>query len=141
MKLDEVILFQIDRTTKVAKQYTQREFDRLELGITVDQWVLLKVIDESGELSQRELAIKSNRDPASITRTLDLLEEKRLILRTPAPDSRRTYHISLSSGGVQLINRNMKMVNAHRAKSIEGFSNEETSVLLDMLIRIQKNMI
>ena len=53
--INRVILFQIDQTSKIAKQYSQRELDRRELGITVDQWVLLKIIEESAPLSQKEL--------------------------------------------------------------------------------------
>jgi len=140
MKLEEIILFQIDQTTKIAKQYSQKEFDRLRLGITVDQWVLLKIIDEAGDLSQKDLAAKSSRDPASITRTLDILQNKELILRDSVYGNRRAYHVKLSPYGKEFVDENMKIVNMLRAKSIEGFSNKETNELLSMLIRIQENM-
>ena len=54
--IENVIFFQIERTNKMARQNAQKEFDRLGLGITVDQWVLLKILDEEPDISQNELA-------------------------------------------------------------------------------------
>src|SRR5687768_6069159 len=94
--LNDVILFIIDQTSKIARQYSQNEFDLLKIDVTVEQWVLLKIIHENEGLSQTVLAEKSHRDPASITRTLDLLEKKRLILRQPIPENRRQYNLKLT---------------------------------------------
>ncbi len=139
-KLKDVILFQIEQTSKVSKQYSQREFEKLDFGITVEQWILLKIISESEELSQKELSIKSFRDPASITRTLDILEKKSLVVREPIPDNRRTYNISLSKDGNKFIKNNRTIIKKHRERSTKGFSIKELAMLSSMLKRIQENM-
>ncbi|HNP18705.1 MAG TPA: MarR family transcriptional regulator [Fulvivirga sp.] len=139
-EIESVILFQLDITNKIAKQFSQREFDRLKLGITVDQWVLLKIIDDFGKLSQIELAQTSVRDPASITRTLDLLEKKGFVQRNAIVSDRRQYSIELTSEGKKFVTENMVMVKEHRNKSIAGFTNEELNSLSAMLNRIQQNM-
>lgn len=138
--IEDVILFQIDRTSKISKIYSQREFDKKNLGITVDQWVLLKIIDEYQPISQRELADRSNRDPASITRTLDILEKNDIIIRKAIPDNRRQYHVELTTHGSSFVKENMKMISRHREKSIQGFSDRQLSQLKSMLIKIQENM-
>ncbi|MEM9719755.1 MAG: MarR family transcriptional regulator [Bacteroidota bacterium] len=112
----------------------------MNLNITVDQWVLLKIIDEKEPLSQKELGEFSIRDKASIARTMVLLEKKGYVSRTPIPDNRREYTISLSKGGKQLVQANMEMIRAHRRKSLEGFSPEEVHTLQQMLLRIQDNL-
>ncbi|SDL42936.1 MarR family winged helix-turn-helix transcriptional regulator [Kriegella aquimaris] len=138
--IEEILLFQIDKTSKVAKQYSQREFDRLGLNITVEQWILLKIVHESNHISQKELAEKSLRDPASITRTLDLLQKKELINRLPIPENRRQYNINLSKKGAAFVQKNMPIVDAHRKKSIEGLSEKDQQTLNNLLKRIQENM-
>lgn len=138
--IEDVILFQIDKTLKIVKQYSQREFDKLELGITVEQWVLLKIIEESESLSQKELATISHRDPASITRTLNLLEEKQLIRREPIENNKRQYNISLTNSGAAFVQNNMQLIQGHRTRSTKGFSEKELKTLSDMLMRIQQNM-
>jgi len=139
-ELKDVILFQIDQTSKVSKQYSQREFEKLNFGITVEQWILLKIISESEQLSQKELAVKSFRDPASITRTLDILEQKNFVIRESIPKNRRAYNISLSKEATKFIKKNIAVIKKHREKSTKGFSLKELSLLSSMLKRIQKNM-
>ncbi len=139
-KIESVVLFQIEQASKASKVYSQREFDKLGLGITIDQWVLLKIISESEDLTQKELASKSYRDPASITRTLDLLGNKGFITRESVPDNRRSYHIVLTNIGSQFIATHLPMILEHRKKSVEGLSKTELNSLSDMLQKIRENM-
>ncbi len=139
-KLEDVILFQIDKTSKRSKQYSQRIFDSLGIKITIDQWVLLVMISEQVELSQKELADMSNRDPASITRTLDILEKKGYLERQSIPGNRRKYNISLSKSGSAFVNQHMPLIKSMRQKSTNGFSEKELEILMTLLKRIQDNM-
>jgi len=140
MKIENIILFQIDKTSKISKLYSQREFDKLGMGITVEQWILLKIIEENDGLTQKELADKSLRDPASITRTLDLLNKKGFVDRKPVEDNRRQYSISLTKQGGSFIDKYLPVINSHRAKSIDGISQDELNTLNRLLGKIQQNM-
>ena len=139
-KIEDVILFQIDLTSKVSKQYSQREFNNLNLGITVEQWVVLKIVSESSNLSQKELAEKSFRDADSITRTLDLLEKKEYLFRKSIPNNRRAYEICLSEKGEQFIKDNIELIYELRKLSTQSFTSEELEVLSSYLERIRNNM-
>lgn len=138
--IESVILFQIEKTNKTAKQYSQKEMDRLGLGITVDQWVLLKIIEETSPISQKEIAQKSMRDPASITRTLDVLAKKGLILREAIPNNRRQYNIQLTNAGEFFVRQNLPLIKKQRQQSVVGFSEKELEQLSGFLLRIQENM-
>lgn len=138
--IETILLFQLDRTSRKSKIFTQRTFDEQGLGINVDQWVLLKIVDETGPLSQKQLADKASRDPSSITRSLDLLEKKELLVRSPIPDNRRQYNIVLTKKGKAFIDKNMETVQNHRKLSMQGFTEEEQKTLLQMLQKIQRNM-
>ena len=139
-KIEDVILFQIDLTSKVSKQYSQREFNALGLGITVEQWVMLKIISETDAISQKELAQKSYRDTASITRTLDLLEKKGYTIREQIPNNRRAYNICLTKQGNKFIEKNMSLIKKHRQKSIENLTKDELKTLSEILSKIRENM-
>ena len=138
--LDEVVLFQIEKTSKTAKAFSQRIFDERGLGLTIDQWVLLKMIHENPDISQKHLAELAVRDPASITRTLDLLDKKALISRNPGDADRRQYKVKLSKEGSELVQSQMPLVADHRAQSLKGFTKDEEQQLLSFLQRIQSNM-
>ena len=139
-EINEIILFQLDKTSKVTKQYSQSVMDKLGFGLRIEQWVLLKIIHENSPLSQRELATKSLRDPASITRTLDILSKKAFINRLPIPNNRRQYNIELTAVGATFVDENMETVKELRSLSVKGFSDEELKTLSSMLLRIQENM-
>ncbi len=138
--IEDVTLFQIDKTSKTSKIYSQRELDKLGIDITVEQWIVLKIVHENDAISQKELATKSLRDPASITRSLDLLQKKNLIERLPVPNNRRQYSIILTTEGKSFINKNLPIINQQRSLSIKGFTKQELHVLHDFLLRIQRNM-
>lgn len=140
MKVEEVILFQIEKTSRLSKLYSQREFDRLKMDLTVEQWILLKIIDENDGLTQKELADRSLRDPASITRTLDLLEKKKLIKRREVPDNRRQYSIVLTKNGSSFIKEHLPVVRSHRKNSIKGLDKKELKLLARVLEKMQLNM-
>jgi len=139
--LSQVSLFLIDQTSKLSKHYSQRIFDDLGIDIIVDQWVLLKIIEENIPMSQKELADKSFRDPASITRSMDILEKKEYLSRQRMATDRRQYLICLSKKGKEFIDCNMPLIAEMRSQSLAGFSEEEISTLNSLLLRMQSNLI
>ncbi|MFY0601051.1 MAG: MarR family transcriptional regulator [Cyclobacteriaceae bacterium] len=138
--LYNVIPFLVEQVSKKARRYSQREFDEKDLGITIDQWVLLKIIERNDGISQRELAGISMRDGASITRSLDLLEKRGLILRNPIPENRRQYAITLEKDGKEFIAQNMEMIQRHRSQLVAGFDASEIKNLKSYLNRMADNM-
>ncbi|MEX0362411.1 MarR family winged helix-turn-helix transcriptional regulator [Flagellimonas sp.] len=137
--IEDVILFQLDVASKQSKIYAQRVMDKQGMGITTEQWVILKIVEESGPLTQKEVANMSYRDPASITRTLDLLSKKDFVRRIPVETDRRQHHIVLTELGRQFVKKHMNLVNDLRKLSVRGFSDSEVEVLYKMLQRIRAN--
>ncbi len=138
--LEEVIFYVIDQTTKKQKHYSQRKLDELGAGVTVDQWVLIKTVDQFQPISQTELAQKAVKDNASITRTLDILEKKNLLIRSADPSDRRKYLIELSKEGSDFVARYMDTITDLRKQGTKGFTTKELESLRSMLLRIQENV-
>ena len=138
--LGNTILHQIEKTGKTVRSYSQKEFDKFNLDLTIDQWLLLQIIKESNEISQKELADKSMRDPASITRSLDILAKKGFVAREPIATNKRQHRLSLTTLGNDFVVKHLDMVTMQRKKSIKGFSKEELMMLNALLKRIQTNM-
>ncbi|MFY0607316.1 MAG: MarR family transcriptional regulator [Cyclobacteriaceae bacterium] len=137
--LNEVILFLIEQTNKKAKQHSALMFDQRGIDVTVDQWVLMKFVQENPGLSQTELAKETFKDAASITRILDLLTKKGLIIRESIAGNRRKFSIHLSHEGQSFIAKHMDFVQNLRDQSIQGLSEDEILILTKSLLQIQKN--
>lgn len=134
------ILFLIEQASKSAKRFSQRILDANDLGITVEQWVILKIINEQQGLSQKELAQKSDRDAASITRTLDILERNKFLKRKATPGNRRQYRISITDYGRSFVEENTDLINSLRAMCAMGLSPHDLETLKELLIKVRSNM-
>lgn len=139
-QLNHVVNFLLEQTVRQMRGYAQRQLDTLQAGITVDQWVLLKIMDEHKKISQVELAHVANKDTASITRTLDLLQKKNLIQRIDDEHDRRKYLVSLTAEGIAFVSRYLPFVNRIRGQIVEGLSPEEIKTLKAILEKIRQNV-
>ena len=139
-QLDDVVNFLLERTVRLIRAFGQRQLDLHQTGITVDQWVLLKIIDDRKQISQVELAQVSHKDTASITRILDLLQKKGLIQRIDDDYDRRKYMISLTAEGIDFVARALPFVNQIRDQITRGLSREEIQSLKGILEKIRQNL-
>ena len=135
--LEEVYFFWMDRAMKAQRKAKNRFFKKLGLDITSDQWIILKRLSENESQTQKELADAVSKDPASITRSLDILEKDGLIERISA--DRRSFKVMLTKKGSDLVKRVIPEAVKYRNKGIEGLSDEEMKVFKKVLNTIYSN--
>ena len=135
--LEEVYFFWMDRAMKAQRKAKNRFFKKLGLDITSDQWIILKRLSEIESQTQKELADAVSKDPASITRSLDILEKDGLIERISA--DRRSFKVMLTKKGSDLVKRVIPEAVKYRNKGIEGLSDEEMKVFKKVLNTIYSN--
>ena len=70
--------------------------------VTPAQCHVLLALEESGPLSNRELAAQLQLDASTLSRTIDQLARKNLVERQPHPGDRRTTLLELSDQGNQV---------------------------------------
>jgi DNA-binding MarR family transcriptional regulator len=73
-------------------------------GVTADQYVLLAVLAEEENLTQKELTRRSYSDANTVTAMLNRLEEKGLVERRPCDRDKRAWRIHLTKRGRSLEN-------------------------------------
>jgi len=139
-QLNNVVNFLLEHTVRQMRGYAQRQLDTLQTGITVDQWVLLKIVEERGNISQVDLAQVAHKDTASVTRTLDLLQKKGLIQRIDDEFDRRKYRIALTPPGLSFVTQHLPFVNQIRGRIVQGLSPEEINTLKQLLEKIRLNV-
>ncbi len=110
-----------------------------ELGITGAQWMILMRIANGCGSTAAELCRFSRYDTGSMTRMLDRLEEKGLILRVRSSTDRRVIHLDLTAAGRELYTLlppvAIKVLNAH----LKGFTRAELDLFKGFLGRMQAN--
>ena len=135
--LEEIYFFWMDRAMKAQRKATGRMFKELGIKLTPDQWIILKSLNEQSHQTQRQLAEAVSKDPASITRTLDLLQNEQLIERKQV--DRRTFTVLLTKKGKALVERVIPKAVSYRKKGIEGISDKEMKTFEMVLKTIYNN--
>ena len=139
-KKSEISGFILERSAKRMKQYFQECLSEAEAGITIDQWVVLQVLDKQDGISQLEIAKATFKDPPTITRIIDLLCEKGLTKRAKNIKDRRRFDILLTEEGRQLIARVLPVIRAARNQAWQGLKDEEIDQLVYTLNTVFENL-
>lgn len=107
-------------------------------GISEQQWRVLRVVDEAGEMEQTAIAQAACLQLPSLTRILRSMESDGLVGRkTDEADRRRTL-VSVTAAGKALIARHRQR-NAQIFATVEAeFGREKLDLLLDLLDELQQ---
>lgn len=139
IELKEVFFFHIEKMMRLVKDYTLSQFKAHDFPVTKDQWVILKRISEINGSNQKEIADSTFKDPAALTRILDLLEKKGYVRRSPSIEDRRTFEVNLTVDGRRLVNKMIPVVQEIRAKALQGISKEQEAQLKGIMQKMQSN--
>lgn len=137
--IDEVYFFWLERAIKSFRQYKNKVFRDLNVELTSDQWVILKRTYEEPGISQKDIALSTFKDPASITRIIDILAKKELMERRSHPSDRRNFSIYLTKQGDALVKELLPTAVEMRKKGLEGITPEEHKALKSALQKITEN--
>jgi DNA-binding MarR family transcriptional regulator len=123
----------------VIRRYSQERFVEAGFDITVDQWLVLKKINDTERITQIELAAALFKDRASITRILSLLQDKKLVNKSEGAD-KRSNELSLTTAGKKFMEQAITIVRSTRKKGIEYFDEKELAQLQRSLQKIINNL-
>lgn len=126
------------RLYEISKQ-TSPKFERCT-GISHSRLDLLNKLYEVDEISQTALQKEVNIDHAAVTRHLKQLEEKEVVIRRKCTNDNRFTFVRLTEEGREQILAYRDEKQKFISKVLAGFSKEERSMLLDMLVRVEENV-
>lgn len=132
--------FVIERTAKRMKRLFQQTLNKIDAGITADQWVVLQILDEEDGLSQFEIAQRTEKDAPTITRIIDLLQKKSMIERKPDSGDRRKFRINLTEEGKKKIKQLLPSVQQFRKMGYNGLNTKDVKDLNRILDIVYNNL-
>ncbi len=136
----KILGFVIERTSKRMKQFFQRMLKEAKAGITVDQWIILQLLEKESGISQLEIAQQTYKDAPTVTRIIDLLVGKDLLKRVPDEEDRRRFKIHLTDEGYKKIEEVLPLAKQFRARAWNGLSEQDKEQLTTYLNQIFKNL-
>ncbi|EMT6574633.1 TPA: transcriptional regulator SlyA [Providencia rettgeri] len=112
------------------------------LKLTQTHWVTLHNISQlPPEQSQIQLAKAIGIEQPSLVRTLDQLEEKKLISRHICTNDRRAKRIKLTEESEPFIKTVDQVINNTRLEILNNISQDELYQLSQLLLKLEKNIL
>ena len=130
----------IGRTVKMAEDYFTLLMDKYEIDLTKRQWLILNYVKTSGGMSQKELALCSNRDKTSVTRMISALEKKNFLARIASPEDKRSNTIIITKQGEKIIAEALPVIKAAIEEFQEGLSLEDVHKAIETLKKLQNKI-
>ena len=130
----------LDRTARRVKGYAQQRFASGNFDITIDQWLILKSLDDDRYLKQKELAELTGKDNPTLTRIIDLLCKKGLTERVIHKDDRRSFTVHLTEAGKAKLLELSPKISEIRMKAWENLTEQDYEQLKMILNKIYQNL-
>lgn len=133
----------LGRTIYLTSQAMRHHVDQLlkPFDITTEQLHILKNIEPQGGITQREICTLAGKSPANITRILDRLAKKKLIVRRDNPEDRRSQLVSLTDSGHALASRLSDMFATLSHKIEKHIDENEIGIVIKVLGQIETNLL
>jgi MarR family transcriptional regulator, organic hydroperoxide resistance regulator len=110
-------------------------------GVYPGQVPLLKALDDSDGLSQRELSSTLSIRPSTVTMTLRRMERNGLVYRRRDPFDQRVIRIYITERGRSSTREIDRIVGNMEQRVFKNFTDEEKILMKRMLIQMQNNLI
>jgi DNA-binding MarR family transcriptional regulator len=135
-KLDEILFYTLEKSIKVYRKFAQNQIHRRGHDITIDQWLVLKTLQENKHLSQNQIAELVFKDFASITRIIELLVQKSYVQRKIDTTDRRRFQLEITEKGNKIIEDIYPIVIENRKQALTGLTSDEVDNLKAQLEKL-----
>jgi len=133
-----MLMSQVDRLCTKKFVQNARKFG---MDISQDQWMVIGPIWKQKGISQKEIAEYCGKDKTSVTKIIDTLEKKNLLVRYSDQIDQRIKRVVLSNKGKDLMKNVMPVIEQHRNDLLEGIKNKEIETFKIVLKKIHNNLI
>lgn len=138
-KMEYLHGYMVHKTAFTMKQTLQKLFKSKGYMATPEHWAILNLLEGEEGLSQSEIAEKTTKDKANITRILDVMQRNGLIQRRKHEKDRRVYKIFLTDKGRDLQVTLAQYVLEIDTLACRGISDEELNELKTILNKMYAN--
>ena len=138
--LEESLGYVIGRAGRSMANRLNHNFEKAGYDVTCEQWAVLMNLWHKNGQSQKDLAGITCKDKTSITRLLDGLEKKNLVVRTPDKKDARQKLIYLTNQGKAFQQELLKLVKQTLAEAQKGIRPSDLKVCKGVLRQVARNL-
>ena len=128
------------RTSRAITNDLNKRFSEAALGVTAEQWRVLTALWEHDGLTQNELSRAIAQEKTGVSRLVDGLERRGLVVRNSDPRDQRIKRINLSGKAEEQRPRLESLAQETLDKARSGISRDDLETCMSVLQKMQENM-
>ncbi len=136
MQIDDTLGYLLCRTARKVYRHTEKIFS--PYGLTVEQWVAMKILAEHPDISQKELSGQMQRDPNTVKAIVDRLLKKDYVKREPNQVDRRAFLLQLTMSGKELVDKLAEEDERENRQLELELGEADTANMKKMLLKIEE---
>ena len=136
--IGKMILITKEHRTAVNRYVERNDLQKSQHRLLL---VLSHLIEESSNVSQRDLAESLNVTPAAVAVTLKKLEKNGIVSKTTSETDNRYNELSITEKGRQIVKDSKKAFRSTDMQIFKDFTTEEMEQLLSFLGRMEANLL
>jgi DNA-binding MarR family transcriptional regulator len=137
---EQLLFFLIRRISRSFRKRLNQSFARAGHDVTTEQWRILKCLQNKDGQRQQDLADVVHKDKTCITRIIDSMEKRDLVVRIPDRLDRRQKLIYLANKGKRLQEELMQIAQKTSLEVQQGIEPEHLDICRNVLTKIRSNL-
>ncbi|MFH7010890.1 MarR family winged helix-turn-helix transcriptional regulator [Flavobacterium sp. FlaQc-52] len=133
------VLYSLEQAIKEYRKISQKNISKIVTDITVDQCLVLIILNKNSDYSQKEIANLIFKDNASITRIIELMVKKDYLKREINEFDRRKFNLKITEKGQNTIELLSPVITHNRETALNGLTTNEIEFLDKILNKIISN--
>ena len=129
----------LSRTHRILATRLAQKFSEEGHDFSLDQWIVMMRLWVDDGQTQQQLANKSFKDKTSITRLIDTLEKKDLVVRVPDKIDRRAKLVYLTNKGKEIQKELLPHAQGILNQAIDGIDPQDYATCERVLNAIYSN--
>ena len=139
MESSKLLGYMLGQTLRVFKNQMVSEFKEMKIELTIEQFVILSLLNSNCDLIQRDLASQLQKDKSIIVRQINCLLENQYVVRLTNKDDKRVKNLILTKKGFEKLNQMKEIASEVSRKLLTGISENELEIFQNVLLKIQEN--
>lgn len=140
MLLSKEIAVELNLTGCKLKQFLAAKLKQMSIPLTPEQFMLIDLLWNHGEMSQQQLADLMQKDKNSVTKLVDAIERKGFVVRKQNKKDRRSNTLVLTEKANQLKPGAKEKGISILDQILDGINENELRAFLETLRKLNINM-
>ena len=138
----DTVIYSVDMIIKNLKAELKHRIDKLDLGITGEQFVVLDTVSYYENIYPQKLSDILMKDKSNTTRMIQILVDKGLLIKEAGKSNNRlVYILKITDKGKKLVDDNMPKIKKYITEIFANISDEEIELLHKMSTKFETALI